>query len=108
MRVCFTRNYAATLLHSLNQRKPMKRKKKPERTGNKIMNTYQITKQQLKNGADLIKSTTDDKPAIRTYINNLADSIIKDTINCPSLGISEAKREQYRYWLSLYACKLHP
>lgn len=72
------------------------------------MQNYQNLKMQLKNAADLIKSTTNDKPAIREYINNVADSIIKDAINCPSWDITEAKREQYRNWLSLYACKLHP
>lgn len=72
------------------------------------MGNYQTSKKQLKNAAVLIKSTTNDKPLIREYINNVADSIIKDTINCPSWDITEAKREQYRNWLSLYACKLHP
>lgn len=70
---------------------------------------YQEAKQQLKNAADLVKSThPNDKPMIRQWINDTADAIIKDTINCPSWDISEAKREQYRNWLSLYACKLHP
>lgn len=70
---------------------------------------YQTAKQQLKNAADLIKTTKPtDKPMIRQYINDVADSIIKDTINCPSWDISEARREQYRNWLCLYACKLHP
>lgn len=70
---------------------------------------YQRTKQQLKNAADLIKQTNPtDKPMIRQYINDVCDSIIKDTINCPSWNISETKREQYRNWLCLYACELHP
>lgn len=73
------------------------------------MGNYQIAKQHLKNAADLIKQTNpNDKPAIRQYINDVADSIVKDTINCPSWNISESKREQYINWLSLYACKLHP
>lgn len=73
------------------------------------MNTYQKCKTWLKNSAELAKqSYKNDNPAIRQHINDVADSIIKDTINCPSWDISEAKREQYRQWLSLYACKLHP
>lgn len=73
------------------------------------MTNYQKCKQQLKNAADLIKQTNPtDKPMIRQYINDVADSIIKDTINCPSWNISEVKREQYRNNLSNYACKLHP
>lgn len=70
---------------------------------------YQIAKQQLKDAAQLVKSThADDRAMCRTWINDTADSIIKDIINCPRWDISEAKREQYRNWLSLYACKLHP
>jgi len=70
------------------------------------MTKYQQCKQQLKNASVLYKST--DKPARREYINNVCDSIVKDTINCPSWNISDIKREQYTNWLHNYACKLHP
>lgn len=73
------------------------------------MTQYQTAKQQLKNAADLVKASyPNDKPMCRQFINDTADAITKDIINCPSWDISEAKREQYREWLSLYACKLHP
>ena len=73
------------------------------------MTRYQQAKQQLKNAAMLAKqSQPNDKPFIRQWINDTADAIVKDIINCPSWDISELKREQYRQWLSLYACKLHP
>jgi hypothetical protein len=73
------------------------------------MRTYQRAKEQLKNAADLIKETRpNDKPMIRQYVNDVADSITKDMINCLSWNITEAKRDQYRNWLSLYACRLHP
>jgi hypothetical protein len=70
---------------------------------------YQQAKTHLKNASVLYKNSyKGDKPAIRQAINNTLDSIIKDTINCPRLRVSEAKREQYRNWLSDYACTLHP
>jgi hypothetical protein len=72
------------------------------------MTKYQQAKQHLKNAADLFKSTTNDIPAIREYVNNVCDSIVKDTINCPSWNISDSRREQYTNWLHNYACKLHP
>ena len=73
------------------------------------MKTYREAKRQLKNAANEAKlSRPNDKPFIRQWINDTADAIIKDYINCPSWNISENKREQYRNWLNLYACKLHP
>jgi hypothetical protein len=70
---------------------------------------YKTAKQHLKNAADLIKQTNPtDKPMIRMYINDVCDSIIKDTINCPSWNISDLKREQYTDWLQSYSCTLHP
>jgi hypothetical protein len=70
---------------------------------------YKIAKQYLKNAADLIKQTNPkDRPMIRMHINDVCDSIIKDTINCPSWNISDLKREQYADWLHSYACTLHP
>ena len=45
------------------------------------MTNYQKAKQQLKNAANLIKQTNPtDKPMVRQYINDVADSIIKDII----------------------------
>lgn len=71
--------------------------------------SYKAAKQQLKNAADLVKSNyPTDKTMCRQWINDTADAIQKDIINDPSWNISEAKREQYREWLSIYACKLHP
>ena len=73
------------------------------------MKNYTKAKQQLKNSADLVrKNYPKDKPMQRGWINDTRDAIEKDIINCPSWDISEAKREQYRNWLSDYACKLHP
>jgi len=68
---------------------------------------YKRAKEYLYNAAMLIKEQTDDKPMIRQYINDVCDSIVKDTINCPSFDVSDKKREQYANWLHGYAATLH-
>lgn len=74
-----------------------------------MQSNYQTAKRHLKNAADLVKRThPTDKPMIRQWINDTADAIVKDTINCPRWNISDAKREQYANWLHNYAGSLHP
>lgn len=42
---------------------------------------YKRAKEQLKNAADLIKSTNpSDKPMIRMYINDVCDSIVNNIL----------------------------
>jgi hypothetical protein len=73
------------------------------------MNWYQEAKSQLKNHATAAKIINpNDKPFIRQYINDGADSIVKEIILNPKWDISETKRNQYTNWLHLYAAKLHP
>lgn len=74
------------------------------------MNTYQQVKVMLKGLADEEKRLhKKDKPMIRMFINDMADSLCKDI----DRGVlreeySEAKAEQYKNWLHDYACNLHP
>ena len=65
----------------------------------KTISLYQQAKNALKNVADESKKTYGtDKPAIRMYINDFADHLIRE------LNLSDYQRDL----LSNYACKLHP
>lgn len=70
---------------------------------------YQNAKQLMKSTAKELKRTSTDKPYIRYELNNMLDSMCRQFDHyAMKETISEKKAEQYKVWLSLYTCNLHP